>query len=109
MKIGVIRCMQTEDMCPGTSDFKAIQNKTGAFDGVDGPIEIIGHTNCGGCPGKKALLKAKMLVGRGADTIAFASCITQGTPIGYPCPFHKKWIEIIKKELPDIKYLDYTH
>ena len=22
MKVGFIRCMQTEDMCPGTTDFK---------------------------------------------------------------------------------------
>ena len=70
MKVGVIRCMQTEDMCPGTSDFKAMQNKTGGFESVDGPIEIIGHTSCGGCPGKKAVFKAKMLAGRGADTIS---------------------------------------
>ena len=31
MKIGIIRCMQTEDYCPGTADFKAIANKTGVF------------------------------------------------------------------------------
>lgn len=22
MKVGIIRCMQTEDFCPGTTDFK---------------------------------------------------------------------------------------
>lgn len=27
MKLGIIRCMQTEDYCPGTTDFKAIKNK----------------------------------------------------------------------------------
>ena len=26
MKIGIIRCMQTEDFCPGTADFKMIQD-----------------------------------------------------------------------------------
>ena len=31
MKVGIIRCMQTEDYCPGTTDFMAIRNKTGAF------------------------------------------------------------------------------
>ena len=31
MKIGIIRCMQTEDYCPGTADFKAISNKTQVF------------------------------------------------------------------------------
>jgi hypothetical protein len=27
MKVGLIRCMQTEDMCPGTTDFKVIKEK----------------------------------------------------------------------------------
>jgi len=31
MKVGIIRCMQTEDYCPGTADFMAIRNKRGSF------------------------------------------------------------------------------
>ena len=27
MKVGIIRCMQTEDYCPGTTDFKMISEK----------------------------------------------------------------------------------
>ena len=27
MKIGLIRCLQTEDMCPGSTDFKFIEEK----------------------------------------------------------------------------------
>lgn len=110
MKIGIIRCMQTEDYCPGTADFKAIANKTGVFSRIEGDIEIIGFINCGGCPGKKSVLRARELVKRGADTIVFASCIQKGTPIGYPCPFAKKMKELIVKDLGDeINYLDYTH
>jgi len=33
MKLGIIRCAQTEDFCPGTADFKTIQAKAGAFAG----------------------------------------------------------------------------
>ena len=110
MKVGIIRCMQTEDYCPGTTDFKFIREKKGAFEGVEEDIEIIGFINCGGCPGKKAVLRARELVARGADTIAFASCIQRGNPIGYPCPFAKKMKEIIENDLPEnMKYLDYTH
>jgi predicted metal-binding protein len=110
MKAGIIRCMQTEDYCPGTADFRAARNKTGAFEGADGDVEIIGFTNCGGCPGKKAVLRARELVRRGADTIVFASCIQKGTPMDYPCPFAKKMKEIVQEDLPDdIVYLDYTH
>ena len=93
MKVGIIRCMQTEDFCPGTTDFK-----------------IIGFINCGGCPGKKAVLRARELVNRGADSIAFASCIQKGTPIGYACPFAKRMKDVIQNDLGDgIRLIDYTH
>lgn len=110
MKIGIIRCMQTEDYCPGTTDFRMVREKKGVFEGVQEDIEIIGFINCGGCPAKKSVLRARELVKRGADTIVFASCIQKGTPIGYPCPFAKKMKELITKDLGDsIKILDYTH
>ena len=110
MKLGIIRCMQTEDYCPGTADFKAIRNRTGAFENVTEDIEIIGFVNCGGCPAKKAVLRARELVRRGADTIAFASCIQKGTPIGYPCPFAAKMRQIIKDDLGDsVSLIDSTH
>lgn len=102
--------MQTEDFCPGTTDFKVIHEKKGAFENAEGTIEIIGFINCGGCPGKKAVLRARELVRRGADTIAFASCVRKGTPIGYPCPFARKMIDTVKQDLGEtITILDYTH
>ncbi|RHJ90665.1 CGGC domain-containing protein [Parabacteroides bouchesdurhonensis] len=110
MKVGIIRCMQTEDYCPGTTDFRMIKERKGAFEGIIEDIEIIGFVNCGGCPGKKAVLRSRELVKRGTDTIAFASCIQKGTPIGYPCPFAKKMKSIIMDNLPEnIRFLDYTH
>ena len=102
--------MQTEVFCPGTGDFKAIRNKTGVFADVKEEIELVGFANCGGCPGKRAVLRARELVKRGADTIAFASCIQKGTPIGYPCPFAKKMKSIVEDDLGDkVILLDYTH
>ena len=110
MKVGIIRCMQTEDFCPGTTDFRMIREKKGAFEGVEEDIEIIGFINCGGCPGKKAVLRARELVNRGADSIAFASCIQKGTPIGYACPFAKRMKDVIQNGLGDgIRLIDYTH
>ena len=110
MKLGIIRCMQTEDFCPGTGCFRVIREKVGAFADAGDEIEIIGFINCGGCPAKKSVLRARELVRRGADTIAFASCIQKGTPIGYPCPFAKKMKELIAKDLgEDITFLDFTH
>ncbi len=111
MKLGIIRCMQTEDFCPGTRDFKVVRERTDMFEGVEGDIELIGFCNCGGCPGKKAVLRARELVKRGADTIAFASCIQRGNPIGYPCPFANRMKDVIAKDLQDkgVTLLDYTH
>ena len=110
MKLGIIRCTQTEDYCPGTTDFRVLAAHGGAFQGVSEPIELVGFTNCGGCPGKRAVLRARLLVERGADAIAFASCIGKGTPIGYPCPFFYKMLEVIKKDLPEnVRVFEYTH
>ena len=55
MKVGIIRCMQTEDYCPGTADFKAIRERKGVFSDVpeEEDIEVVGFCNCGGCPEKK--------------------------------------------------------
>jgi len=110
MKLGIIRCMQTEDYCPGTADFRVIRARKGAFEGVEEDIELVGFCNCSGCPGKKAVLRARKLVERGADTIAFATCIRIGTPIGYACPFADKMKEIIQRDLGDgVTLLDRTH
>ena len=65
MKLGIIRCMQTEDYCPGGRDFKTIREKSGAFTGIEEDIDVVGFINCGGCPGKKAVLRARLLVGQG--------------------------------------------
>lgn len=110
MKVGIIRCMQTEDMCPGTSCFKVMKSKKLAFDGVSEEIEIIGFNSCGGCPGKKAVTRAAEIVKRGADTIALASCITKGTPIGFPCPHAEQMKAAIEKKVGEsIRIIDYTH
>ncbi len=110
MKVGLIRCLQTEDMCPATTCFKVMAQKKIAFEGVEEDIEIVGVNTCGGCPGKKAVTRAAEMVKRGADTIALASCIKKGTPIGFPCPHAKEMQDAISKKLgKKIKIIDYTH
>lgn len=52
MRLGIIRCQQTEDFCPGNGCFKAVKKRKGVFEGSNEEIEIIGFTTCGGCPGK---------------------------------------------------------
>jgi len=110
MKVGLIRCMKTEDICVATRDFMVIRNKKGAFKGIKGEIEVIGVTNCGGCPGDKVVTRAQKMVKGGADAIALTSCITKGRPIGSVCPYVEKMKEAIENKLSNtIKLIDYTH
>lgn len=110
MKVGLIRCMQTEDMCPATTCFKVMKEKKLAFDGITENIEVVGVNTCGGCPGKKAVTRAAEMVKRGADTIVLASCISRGTPIGFPCPHAQMMKDAIVKKLGNsIRIIDYTH
>ena len=108
-KVGIIRCQQTEDMCPGTICFKVASLGKRAFENIS-PVEIVGFVSCGGCPGKRAIPRAKNLVERGAETIVFSTCISKGTPIGYPCPHYTKMKEAITKNIaPNIEIIEYTH
>jgi predicted metal-binding protein len=110
MKVGLIRCLQTEDMCPATTCFKVMKEKKLAFECVSEDIEIVGVNTCGGCPGKKAVTRAAEMVKRGADTIVLASCITKGNPIGFACPHAEQMKNAIAKKVGDsIKIIDYTH
>ena len=64
MKAGLIRCLQTEDMCPATTCFAVMKANKGAFEEVEEDIEVIGVSTCGGCPGKKAATRAQEMVRR---------------------------------------------
>lgn len=112
MKVGFIRCMQTEDMCPGTTDFKIAKLHKGCFADIpeDVEIEVMGIVSCGGCPGKRAVHRAKKMVKMGAEAIVFTSCISKGTPIGFPCPHYQMMIEAVRKAVgPDIPVYEFSH
>ena len=108
-KVGIIRCQQTEDVCSGTTDFKVASEGNFAFEKT-GPVEVIGFVSCGGCPGKRAIARAKLMVHRGAEAIVFASCISKGNPIDYPCPHYANMRDAVIKAIgPNIEVIEYTH
>lgn len=108
-KVGIIRCQQTEDICPGTTDLTIVQKGAFAFEEI-GPSELIGFVSCGGCPGKRAVTRAKEMVKRGATVIVFSSCISKGIPISFPCPHFSAMKAAVAKAVgPDILILEYTH
>lgn len=109
MKVGIIRCQQTEDMCPGNTDFKVATSGKMAFEQI-GACEVVGFVTCGGCPGKRAVSRAKIMVERGAEAIVFASCISRGNPIGVPCPHFALMREAVSKKVgKEILIIDWTH
>ena len=107
-KVGIIRCQQTEDLCPGTTDFVTAAKGKGSFEAF-GECQIVGFVSCGGCPGKRAVARAKMLVDRGAEAVALASCIGKGSPIGFPCANREQMVQAIRAKIGDIPLLEYTH
>jgi predicted metal-binding protein len=109
MKVGIIRCQQTEDLCPGNTDFKVAAEGLKAFEAT-GPVEVMGFVSCGGCPGKRTVARARVMVERGAGAIVFASCISRGNPIGMACPHFSAMRESISRAVgADMVLIDYTH
>lgn len=108
-KVGIIRCMQTEDICPGTTDLRTAAAGRDVFAPL-GACEVIGLVTCGGCPGKRAVARAQMLKERGAEVVALASCITKGSPMGFPCPNREVMLAAIRGKLgEDFPVFDHTH
>lgn len=96
-------------MCPGTTDFKVAADGKLAF-AETGPVEVTGFVSCGGCPGKRAAARAKLMVDRGAQAIAFASCISKGNPIGFACPHAEQIRQAVKKKIgEEVLLIEYTH
>lgn len=108
MKVGILRCQQTEDICQGRADFKAAADTTGAFAGEES-VSIVGFVSCGGCPGRRAPERARKMVRTGADAIALASCIGYGKPYGRNCPNLDAIRESVQKAIGDVPLLGRTH
>ena len=107
-KVGIIRCQQTEDLCPGTMDFKVASTGLSAFKET-GPVEVIGFVSCGGCPGKRAVGRAMELVKCGAEVVVLASCIFKGNPIGMPCPHAQSMCDAIACKVGTVPVLTWSH
>jgi predicted metal-binding protein len=109
MKVGIIRCQQTEIYCPATTCLSMAAKGEGGFSET-GPVEVIAINSCGGCPGKQVYTRALEMKKRGADKVVFASCIFKGTPssIEYPCPFAGKLKKLVSEEAK-METIDWTH
>lgn len=93
IKIGIIICDRYRE-CAGGKCFRALRNREGAFDLYkDAPVELIGYTTCGGCPGGNIEYAPDEMKKNGVDVIHFATGFVVGYP---PCPYiehFKKYIQ----------------
>jgi len=84
IKIGIIICDRYKT-CAGGKCFRAIKERTGAFDIYkDREVELVGYTSCGGCPGGNIEYAPEELKKNGAEVVHFATGMVVGYP---PCPY----------------------
>jgi predicted metal-binding protein len=83
-KIGIIICARYKD-CGGGKCFRALRERVGAFSlypAVE-PVEIVGYSSCGGCPGGNVEYVPAEFKKNGATVIHLATGLIVGYP---PCP-----------------------
>ena len=83
-KIGIIICARYQS-CGGGKCLRALRERAGAFSiySPEEEVELVGYSNCGGCPGGNIEYVPAEMIKNGADTIHLATGLVVGYP---PCP-----------------------
>jgi len=83
-RIAIVICDRYRD-CGGGKCFRALRERRGAFAryAADEPVEIVGFTSCGGCPGGNGESVLPEFRKNGADVVHLATGLVVGYP---PCP-----------------------
>ena len=115
-KIGIIICGRYQE-CGGGKCFRAIRERVGAFAHYpqDEPLEVVGYSYCGTCPGGNIEYVPEEMKKNGAEVIHLATGLVVGYP---PCPrirYFKEFLEasynipvVIGTHPIPLKYLE-TH
>ena len=95
-KIGIIICARYKD-CGGGKCFRALRERKGGFAryGADEPVEIVGYTTCGGCPGGNVEYVPEEFTKNGAEVIHLATGLVVGYP---PCPHIRQFKAFIETQ-----------
>lgn len=84
MRVGIILCARYRD-CGGGKCFRALRERTGGFARYPAgePLEVVGYTTCGGCPGGNVEAAPVEFLKHGCDVVHLATGMVVGYP---PCP-----------------------
>lgn len=95
MNIGIIICGRYQN-CAGGKCFRSVKNREGAFSiySKDEPLEVVGFTTCGGCPGGNIEYVPEEMIKNGAQAIHLATGMVVGYP---PCPYIKNFKHFIEE------------
>ena len=83
VRVGIIICDRYKT-CDGGKCFRAVRNKEGAFKTYGAPVQVVGFSSCGGCPGGNIENVVAGMKKYGADVIHFGTGFLAGYP---PCPY----------------------
>lgn len=94
-KIGIIICNRYGS-CGGGKCFRALRERVGGFSiyPEDEEVEVVGYSNCGGCPGGNVEYVPAEMKRNGAEAIHLATGLIVGYP---PCPNIERFKEYIEK------------
>ena len=83
VRVGIIIC-DRYNTCAGGKCLRAMRAREGAFSAYKNrEVEIVGYTNCGGCPGGNIEYSPEEMKKNGVDVIHLATGFLVGYP---PCP-----------------------
>jgi len=94
MKVGIIICDRYRE-CAGGKCFRSVREREGAFARYPGkePLEVVGYTTCGGCPGGNIEYTPEEMIKNGAEVIHLATGLVVGYP---PCPWTEYFQDFIQ-------------
>lgn len=95
-RIGIIICARYRD-CGGGKCFRALRERRGGFVRYDAdePVEIVGYSTCGGCPGGNVEYVPAEFLKNGCDVVHLATGLVVGYP---PCPNIRHFKEFIESQ-----------
>ena len=93
-KIGIIICGRYIN-CAGGKCLRALKEHVGGFAKYpkEEKLELVGFSNCGGCPGGNIEYVPEEMIKNGAEVIHFATGMVVGYP---PCPYINQFKEFVE-------------